>query len=87
VSSATVAENARRSVARDSAGGTKRWNAKAREGRNRRGYPLASNQTPGTASLLAARPEWSVTSDAEAEAARGAIRAHGTDHSTEDETT
>jgi len=28
-------------VARDSAGGTKRWNAKAREGRNRRGYPLA----------------------------------------------
>ena len=36
VSSATVVENARRSVARDSAGGTKRWNAKAREGRNRK---------------------------------------------------
>jgi len=41
VSRATVAENARRGVARDSAGGTKRWNAKARKGRNRRGYPLA----------------------------------------------
>ncbi|SEU13533.1 hypothetical protein SAMN04488694_15910 [Natrinema hispanicum] len=36
VSSATVIENARRGVARDSAGGTKRWNAKAREGRNRK---------------------------------------------------
>ena len=36
VSSATVAENARRTVARDSAGATKRWNAKAREGRNRK---------------------------------------------------
>jgi len=42
VSRATVVENARRCVARDSAGGTKRWNAKARKGRNRRGYPLAS---------------------------------------------
>jgi len=42
VSRATVIENARRRVARDSAGGTKRWNAKARKGRNRRGYPLAS---------------------------------------------
>ncbi|GCF15979.1 hypothetical protein Harman_39140 [Haloarcula mannanilytica] len=41
VSRATVAENARRHEARDSAGGTKRWNAKARKGRNRRGYPLA----------------------------------------------
>jgi len=41
VSSATVVENARCGVARDSAGGTKRWNAKARKGRNRRGYPLA----------------------------------------------
>ena len=26
--------------------GTKRWNAKAREGRNRRGYPLASRAHP-----------------------------------------
>jgi len=41
VSRATVAENVRRGVAHDSAGGTKRWNAKARKGRNRRGYPLA----------------------------------------------
>ena len=51
VSRATVAENARRRVARDSAGGTKRWNAKARKGRNRRGYLLASRAHafyPGT---------------------------------------
>jgi len=41
VSRATVVENARHTAARDSAGGTKRWNAKARKGRNRRGYPLA----------------------------------------------
>ena len=46
VSRATVAENARRGVARDSAGGTKRWNAKARKGRNRRGYPLAPRAHP-----------------------------------------
>ncbi len=51
VSRATVVENARRRVARDSAGGTKRWNAKARKGRNRRGYPLAPRAhafQPGT---------------------------------------
>jgi len=52
VCSAIVAANVRRGVARDSAGGTKPWNAKAREGHSRRGYPLVSRPD----SLLLDRP-------------------------------
>jgi len=70
VSRATVAENARRRVARDSAGGTKRWNAKARKGatdgdtRWRRDQIHFSPERALAVRRAPARPEWSVASDA-----------------------
>jgi len=71
VSRATVVENARRRVARDSAGGTKRWNAKARKGatdgdtRWRRDQIHFCGPERLAVRRAPARPEWSVASDAE----------------------
>jgi len=56
VSSATVAKHGEPPWWLAARSGTKRWNAKARKGRNRRAYPLAPNHMPGTASDVRSEP-------------------------------